>query len=776
MGQATGRAPSDAGATLWEPSPADRRTLDVTTTDAPSRWERLTALPTWQRVTLLVLATGLVLALLGTAAAGLTYLQIQRSASIPSPDALEEPDPTVIRDKDGERLETFEPAELRRNIALEDLPDHVPDAVIAAEDRGFYEHSGYSPRAMARAAIANVTSGETVQGASTIHQQYVAMAVADIDGSYWGKFREAAIASRLDDEMAKDEVLEMYLNQVPYGRTAHGIEAAARTYFDVPAAELDLEQAAILAGIIAAPTAFDPERNPEGAMSRRDFVLEGMVATGSLERQEADELIGTELPELREDPLRTFGPDAYFLETVRKQVPELLEDDHVSVGEDLDIYTTLDTEAQQLALDTLNTHLGEIEPSGAISTIESDTGAVRALVGGLDFQEEQVNAAVDAQRQIGSAYKTFGLVELVDRGYDPDATRIDAPEEYDVEQEGAEDATIGNYSGRGHGEVSVREATVDSINTAYMQLAEELDIERIASTARAMGIETELDAFPVSILGTDDLRPLEVAAAYATLSAEGVHHQPHIVERIETHDGEVLYEYEADPQEVLDPNVAHVVTDVLEDVVTSGTASAAGIGRPVAGKTGTTNDYRDAWFIGYTPSHTTSVWVGNRDNSVMDRIAGGGQPSQIFSDFMSGYLEGTDVEEFPTPDTSELRALTGLEAPEPEEDDDETSDFEAPASEPDEEATEDEDDEADEDDDEADEDDDAENGEDENGDGDGNDDGNGNGDDGNDEGNGNGDDGNGEGNGNGDDGNDDGDDGGDDGDGDEASTTWDPDA
>jgi penicillin-binding protein 1A len=713
----------------------------------------------WWVLTLLALTA---VGVLAVASVALAFHRIYDGATIPSEDELVLPDPTVVLDRDGEVLQTLEPAAIRENVALEDLPDHVPAAVLAAEDRRFYEHRGFSVRGIARAAVANLRARQVVQGASTIHQQYVAMAVEDIDESYTGKFREVAIAARLDDEFSKDRVLEMYLNSVPFGRSAHGIQAAARTYFDVDAVDLDVEQAAILAGMIAAPSAFDPARNPEGASSRRDFALGGMVEIGALDQATAEEHQGSDLPPLREDPLVEFGPDGYVLDLVRDRLPELLED-RADVSTGLRVGTTLDPAAQRLAHETLVEEVGEAADSGAIVTIESATGAVRALLGGIDYETQQFNVAVDGRRQIGSSFKTFALAELVDRGYHPDESIVDAPEEYEV-GEGDDTATIGNYSGHGHGEVSVRQAMIESINTAFVILSESLGHDAVVEMSQRLGVRQEIAPVPSSVLGTADLSVLEVTAAYATLSAEGVRHDPFVIERVEAHDGEVLFEHEPAGEEVLSPTAAAVVTDVLVDVVTSGTGTAAAISHPVAGKTGTTNDFRDAWFVGYTPELTTGVWVGNRDNEPMDGVSGGAVPAATFGAYMEALVEGSEPGSFPSPDTSGLEPFDDLDAtqdedeldrpptrdpepvPEPTEDDeareDEDEDDEAREDE-------DEDDEAREDEDEDDGDGDGDDGNDDDGnDDDGNDD-DGNDDDGEangasgDEGNGNGDDGNG---------------------------------
>jgi penicillin-binding protein 1A len=612
--------------------------------------------------TYLIGALGIVAA--GIFVAGMGFWTLYSSAEIPAPDELRIPDPTVVVDAAGDEVQTFAIGAVRRNVVLGDLPEHVPQAVLAAEDRGFYSHGGFSVSGILRAAWANIRHGEVKQGASTVTQQYVGLAIEDIERSYVGKVREIALAARLDREMEKDQILEMYLNSVPLGRTADGIEAGARTYFGVSATELSLEQAAVLAGMIAAPTAFDPEKNPEDAALRRDFVLQGMVDMGVLDQATADEHIGTELPELNIQPLFQPGPEAYFLDAIRDLAPTLVGDD-VAIDSGLVIHTTLDRRAQQLAIDTLNAQLGETPYSGAVVTVDPASGAVRALVGGRDYGSQEFNVAVEGLNQVGSSFKVFALAEFVRQGYHPDATDVDAPKEYDVDSEPGETHTVTNYSGDGYGEIDVREATVNSVNTAYVRLAEELGYDAVVDMARTLGVDVELAPYPSTILGSADLRPIDMAEAYATLAADGVHHEPYLIERIETQDGEVLFEHDPKPEQVIEPQVARVVSDVLADVIRSGTGTAADIGRPAAGKTGTTNEYRDAWFVGYTPQAATAVWVGTLDNSPMDRVSGGSLPAAIWGVYMTQYVEPFPVAEFESPDPDGLQPLEGLEAPEP---------------------------------------------------------------------------------------------------------------
>lgn len=587
-----------------------------------------------------------------------SFWLIYANASIPPPDELELPDPTVVLSARGERIATLDPAAVRENVRLGRLPDHVWQAVVAVEDQGFFDHEGYSLSAIARAFWTNLRSLEIQQGASTITQQYVELAVEDVSDSYWGKFREVALAARLDDQVDKRRILQMYLNAVPWGRGTRGIEAAAQTYFGVPATELTLNQAATLAGMIAAPTAFDPGRNPDPARQRRAIVLDAMVTTGALDRATAAEVRDAPLPEIRTDPLVAFGIHAYFLDTVRQRVPRLLNEPAADVYAGLVVKTTLQTRFQQLAVETLRRQLDPTPYSGGIVTTDVRTGAVLAVVGGRDYDRQQFNTATRGRNQPGSAFKPVTLTELVARGYSP-TSDVEAPRTYTVTA-GGDTAEVRNYSGSGYGVVSVREATVRSINTAYVKMAEELGFESIPAMAQRLGIDQELPAVPSLTLGTGDVSVLSMVEAYGTLAAGGVHHEPFLVTSIENQAGEVLYEHTSEETQVIEPNVAAVVSDVLRDVVAYGTGTAAALPRPVAGKTGTTNDYRDAWFVGYTPQFATAVWVGNLDNTPMPGVTGGSLPAEIFSAYLTRALEPFEPAAFPEPDYRGLREFDEL--------------------------------------------------------------------------------------------------------------------
>lgn len=586
------------------------------------------------------------------------------TASIPDTEDLGVPEPTTVRALSGEEVNTLDPSAVRGNVTLEELPEHVVHAVFTAEDREYYDHMGISFRAMARAAVRNVRAMGIAEGGSTITQQYVNITMVEARRTFTGKLREMAYAVRLEQQTEKDEVLELYLNSVPLGRTAVGIEAAAQIFFGKPAVELDVNEAATLAGMIAAPTAFDPASNPEAADRRRVWVLENMAEKEWLDEQEAQALIDEGLPEVDPERPFTLGVEAYYLDALRREVESLIGDDY-DMYSGLEIISEMDLNMQTAAVETLSDHLAGVEYSGAIVTIDPHSGAVRALVGGPDFAEQTFNAAIQALRQPGSAFKTFGLAAWFDAGYSPEST-FDAAEEMEVDFPGHAPYEVTNYQDTGFGAQSVREATMTSTNTVFVQMAAEITPEAVQEIALTMGIRDhdDFDPLPSLIIGTEEVTPLNMTEAYATLATGGVHRTPRFVREIrDMVSGEVIYQAEGDGERVIDENLAYQVTELLESVVQAGTGTAAQIGRPVAGKTGTTDDYRDAWFAGFIPQLATSVWVGNLDFSPMPNVSGGSLPAQIWAAYMARAVEGMDVEAFPVADWSGLRTLD--RAPEP---------------------------------------------------------------------------------------------------------------
>jgi penicillin-binding protein 1A len=579
---------------------------------------------------------------------------------VPLPDEIGT-DATVLVDSAGRELGSLEPG--REEIALDAVPDHVVLAVLAAEDASFYDHRGVSIPGLFRAAIVNVLRGGVRQGGSTISQQYVKTVTQDTERTALRKVREAALAVKLERQFSKDQILEFYLNTIYFGRGAYGIQAAAQAFYGKGAADLDVAEAAQLAGLIPAPSRLDPLENPEGADRRYRYVLNRMVAEGWLSAGEAGQLsFRRPIPVDRRGA--AFDNAPFFLDVVRRELEQVLGTEDVYRG--LRVTTTLNFGVQKAAERAYAAAFDGIAPTGAIVAVDPGTGGVRALVGGRNYATDQLNLATNAQgRQPGSTFKPFALAAWIEAGNSPDSY-FDAPPTLTYDWNGRQEQ-VTNYGGAGYAPMSLREATWRSVNTVYVELGLQVGLDRVADIAHRAGIpeSRQLAATPSLVLGSYNVSPLDLAEAYNTFATGGVHRDAHTVVQVERAGDEV---YRARPRETraFSEQVAYTVTDVLRGVLTSGTGSRAAIGRPAAGKTGTTQGYGDAWFAGYTPHLTAVVWMGNRDNR--ERMegdpTGGGLPAQAWAAFMSDALTGVPAADFPRP-TGDLRVVTPALPPEP---------------------------------------------------------------------------------------------------------------
>jgi penicillin-binding protein 1A len=601
------------------------------------------------------------------AASAAAALGVYLFATVPLPDDIAYGTSTVL-DRDGNEVGILS-ATSRRDIALTELPAYVPQAVMAAEDRSFYEHRGLSLRGTVRALLANVEAGEVAEGGSTITQQYIKNAALTPERTFTRKSKEAVLAVKLEQQHAKDEILSFYLNTIYWGRGAYGIEAAARTYFEVEAAELDVNQALTLAGIIQAPASLDPMENPSRADARRRYVIDGMAQQGWLTPDDARHLAEQGLPPVTERVAADVGPAAYYIDAVRRDLERSLGEDVVYRG--LTVHTELDSRMQEAAQRTVSAALGQLPAhlvekgvSGAVVTVDPEDGGVRAVVGGPGFAEQPFNAAVTGQNQSGSAFKTFGLAAFIDAGNSPDS-RFPAPTETTVDFAGSGPYEVSNFGGRGFGEQTVREATLSSTNTVYVQMAADIGPRAVKEMAVRAGIEDDADVEPVPslVLGTSDVTVLEMARAYATFASGGVRTTPRLVREVEDARGSVIHREAPDQDAAVDADVAYAVSDILADNIQRGTGTRAQIGRPAAGKTGTTQESRDAWFAGYTPQLATAVWVGTLDDTPMGDVTGASIPASIWGDYMREAMEGMEIRDFPDPDLSDLDVLR--ESPEP---------------------------------------------------------------------------------------------------------------
>ncbi|MFA9445873.1 transglycosylase domain-containing protein [Egicoccus sp. AB-alg6-2] len=588
-------------------------------------------------------------------------------SSVPLPGDIAA-DASVVYDKNGAEIGGFAGPDqaTREDIDLAAIPDHVGHAVLGVEDRDFYEHRGVSVTGVGRALFTNVRAGSVQQGGSTITQQYIKNAAVGADQTYTRKVQEAALALKLEQAYEKDEILEFYLNTIYWGRGAYGIQAAARSYFDVPASELTINQSATLAGIIASPENFDPHENPERAEARRRVSLAGMLEKGWIDQATHDELRAAGLPEVIERRGIELGPNAYFLDGVRRELSTIPEFAAGELFRGFRIHTELDPRMQRLAQATLTQAVGDgPTDTGAIVTVDPATGGVRALVGGPDFGQQPRNDAYRSARQVGSTFKAFTLQAFLEAGFSPES-RFPAPAELDVsEPDDDEPVFIRNFGGSDPGEQTVLQATASSTNTVYYQMQEEAGRERTIDAARRAGLPVSREVTqdgevvrrdtmaPVRslTLGVHSFTPLEMAGAFATYAAEGTRIAPRLVSRVETADGRVVYEAPDNGQPDVDIEVARAVTQALRGVVDSGSGQAAQLGRPTAGKTGTTQNSQDAWFVGYIPQLATAVWLGNADNTPIEGEAtGGGLAAPVWGEYMSRAIEGLEVVDFTAPD------------------------------------------------------------------------------------------------------------------------------
>ena len=566
---------------------------------------------------------------------------------------------SVVLDADGNVLTTLR-SEYRERVTLDRVAPHLIDAVLAAEDHRFYDHGGVDGRALLRAAARNVAAGEVVEGGSTISQQLVELRFQPpTDDTVATKALEAALALELEEQYDKDWILEEYLNTVYLGGGAHGVGAAAWTYFRKDVADLTLAQSALLAGLIRRPGTTDPRVDPDAAKDRRDTVLRLMVEVGRADEAEAAAAMATPVT-VREAPLRPSPVEPHVVDHVLRTLvddPTLGPDEGARWREltegGLTIHTTIDPEAQASARAALAARLDEEdEPDGAIVTLDTQTGAVLASVGSLSYEELQFDLALQGTRQPGSVFKGMTLAAAVSDGYLA-SDRVDA-------RGGTIQTESGPWTVRasGRGRATLSTAIRWSDNGAFARLGVELGVERVAAMAQALGITSELGTNPAILLGGTEscCTVVEMATAYATIAAMGTRHDPFLVSRIEDRDGNTIWEAPTRGRLVLDEVAAFETVELLRQVVSSGTGQAAQVdGHDVIGKTGTTTDNVDAWFVGSTPELTTAVWVGHHDarrTARVDgrRLQGGGPPAQIFADHMGTLLGAAPGPTFELPE------------------------------------------------------------------------------------------------------------------------------
>ncbi len=551
--------------------------------------------------------------------------------NLPAPGAADQA--VVIKAANGATLVTQGPI-YGDWIPAAEAPDAIIRAFLAVEDRYFFDHPGIDVRGLARALLSNVRAGRVRAGGSTITQQLAKNLFLSNDRTLKRKAQELLLAFWLEQKFTKEQILTLYLNRVYFGG-AYGIDAASRKFFGHSATTLSVAESAMLAGLVKAPSSLAPHINPDGAWERARVVLGAMAETGALTPEAAEKI--------RKQPPRIMGAVSgrdvrYFTDWVLTQATEVAP---ASKGKSLVIYTTLDPGVQRAAAMSLERGLaGEgkerAASQGAIVALDHD-GAVRAMVGGADYGKSQYNRAVQALRQPGSAFKLFSYLAGLEAGIDPDDRFIDR----EINIEGWSPK---NYTGLFSGEMEVHEAFARSINTIAVQVAEQTGRESVAAMAKRLGITTSVMPLASLPLGTEEVKLLDLAGAYAAVANGGFEAHPYGIVEITTLEGQVIYRRTpVSPRAVLSYTVVEDMTDMLGEVVLTGSGRNARIDRPVGGKTGTSQDSRDAVFAGFSSDMTAAVWVGNDNGTPMKGVTGGGLPARIWADFMIEAHAGAPV-------------------------------------------------------------------------------------------------------------------------------------
>lgn len=539
----------------------------------------------------------------------------------------------VVRAADGTELVTLGPS-YGKWVPYERIPQVMKDAMISVEDRRFRSHWGVDPIGIVRSVMVRLEKGAWRQGGSTITQQLARNIFLNNNKTFGRKSREWVLALALEQKFSKDQVLELYLNKVYFGGGAYGIDSAARKFFGHPGEQIVLPEAAIIAGLVKAPSRYSPTADAEAAIGRARVVLQTMVANGLIT---ADEAAALNLKKVKMVEDRAAQNSArYFTDWALPQLDFILPEN----DQPIEVWTTLDP-AMQRAASAAIAGFAPKGAQGALVSLDRD-GAVLAMVGGTDYLTSNYNRAVNSVRQPGSAWKLFVYLAALESGYTPDDRVVDEP----VTIEGW---TPRNDGGRYVGEIDLRTAFAYSKNTVAAQLGNEVGFGQVANMARRLGITTPINTLPSMVLGSSDVRVIDMVRAFATVQAKGMAISPFGIRKVTTTDGELLYSYRPDAPQQLMPNyVAAGMTDLMQTAVNIGTGRAAQIGRPVAGKTGTTSSNKDGWFLGFSSGITTGVWMGRDDAKAVPGLQGGAAPARAFAAYMKTATAKRAVEKFDT--------------------------------------------------------------------------------------------------------------------------------
>jgi len=557
---------------------------------------------------------------------------------------------TFITDANGKQLAMLNAGENRVPVALADVPPVVRQAIIDTEDHKFYSHGGVDPLGVVRALVSDARGKGNLQGGSTLTQQYVKNAYVGSQVTLTRKFKEAILATKLEQRYSKDEILERYVNTIYWGRGAYGIQTASRAYFDKDVKQLGLQEASYLAGLIRGPELADAYSAPEVAASRRSATLAAMVRYGHVPQAQADAVnkvaLASYVVKARTTGAKVATADKgtqYFVDYVKQVLIQRYGEQVVETG-GLRVKTTLDLDQQAKAYDSVYGFLKPNEPAGALVSLD-DNGYIRAMVGGRDWSASKVNLAIGAAgggggRQAGSTFKPIALAAALEDGVCYKEA-FSGPAHLRLEASDGTPWNVSNFSNEQFGRIDLVEATAESVNTVYAQLALQVGASRIVSEAQQLGIQSRLAPVDSLVLGSGEVSVLDMADAYLTFSQGGVRVAPTPILEVKRSDGELMEKAKPERTRVMDEAVANQVNYVLQQVVQHGTGTAAQIGKPLAGKTGTTEDNGDAWFVGYTPNRSTAVWMGypeGRSHQMSNvrgiAVTGGTFPAQIFSRYM----------------------------------------------------------------------------------------------------------------------------------------------
>ncbi|MDI9591020.1 MAG: PBP1A family penicillin-binding protein [Acidobacteriota bacterium] len=572
-----------------------------------------------------------------------------------SADAYLVSEPTQIVDANGTVIAEYY-LQNRRSIEIADVSDYVLKGIIDIEDLRFYRHHGVDPQGIARAVVAQLMGSS--EGASTITQQLVRNTILSdeqFDYTIKRKVREAYLAVQMEKMYTKDQILMMYLNTIYFGHQAYGIQAAAITYFNKDASELTLAEAATLCGLPQSPSNYDPLQNPELALKRRNIVLDRMLSAGDINQEQHDEAVNAPIETHEGSFLQNESQQPYFTDYVKQLLLEDFDQDTVFQG-GLKVYTTIDPsyqDAAERAVATRLSEIGNVRLDAALVAVDPDTGYIKAMVGGRDYAESQFNLATQARRQPGSSFKVFTLVAALREGMSPNTyINCNSPMTFSPTW------TVQNFGNESYGPLSMAQAFAVSSNTGFVQIAEAIGADKIVSAAHDMGISVDLPAYSSLTLGTVGVPPVQMAEAYATIATGGVHRNAIAITRIEDRNGNTVYEHEDKPTRAIEEDIASAALEVMKGVTSGGgTAAVVGSGmtanQPVAGKTGTTENFRDLWFCGITPQLSVAIWCGYREEAEVYVWGSSGHPYNtacpIFTYFVNSVLEGVERKEFPTP-------------------------------------------------------------------------------------------------------------------------------